>query len=198
MSVDLISRWLQRAALAVHDAEQRLDRVVDQAPGSPEIGDPEAVTNDERDAIRLYLARFDAWRDQREAAKADVNDARRRHADAYRLATGLQIDEIDSSVLAFAVGCHGAGEVVKQCQEPPREPEPGAPTRRMPRRRGAGRPRAQATRSSAKSGDSDDDAPGEPEPEGPSRLARLKRAVLTFGLLSAAERGAEVDENGGQ
>ena len=49
-----------------------------------------------------------------------------------------------------------------------------------PRRRGAGRPRAQATRSSARSGDGpDDDGPGEP-PVAPHRLA-ASRAVLVGG-----------------
>jgi hypothetical protein len=58
------------------------------------------------------------------------------------------------------------------------------------RRRGAGRPRATASRSSARSGDSGDDGG---EPPAPLRLAST-RAVLTFGCLSAEARGAEVEE----
>jgi hypothetical protein len=46
----------------------------------------------------------------------------------------------------------------------PRRNSPRISRRSRARRRGAGRPRAQACRSSAKSGDSGDDGPGEPPP----------------------------------
>ena len=59
-------------------------------------------------------------------------------------------------------------------------------TRPTTRRRGAGRPRAQAARSSAKSGDSPDDPPRR---RPTLRLAPPSRAVFCCGLLSAAERG---------
>lgn len=50
--------------------------------------------------------------------------------------------------------------------------------RPLARRRGAGRPRAQAVRSSAASGDGGDDGPGEPEPGLEARPARSQRAVV--------------------
>ena len=62
-----------------------------------------------------------------------------------------------------------------------------------PRRRGAGRPRAAATRSSARSGDSgDDDASGEPAPARSLRLAPPPKTIYTFACLPADDRGQVV------
>lgn len=65
------------------------------------------------------------------------------------------------------------------------------PARSAPRPR-ARRPRAQSARSSAKSGDSgSDDAGDPPRPRPALGLAPPARAFLTFGCLTAAERGEE-------
>lgn len=63
-------------------------------------------------------------------------------------------------------------------------------TRGAARRRGAGRPRGAVRRSSAASGDSGDEGPGEPPPP---RLRLVKpRATYSFGVLTAEQRGEVV------
>jgi len=76
------------------------------------------------------------------------------------------------------------------------DPEPSlrrAPGIRLARPRGAGRPRAQATRSSARSGDSPSDDDGPLDASRPRlELAPPPRARLAFAALSADERGEVV------
>lgn len=106
--------------------------------------------------------------------------------------------EVVAALLAPGTDTHEVGEMARRSMfvgllvrvsRPIQTSRQVARERCGARARGAGRPRAQATRSSAASGDSgDDDGPGEP-PAAPLRLAPPARAVLTFGCLTAAERG---------
>ena len=161
-----IAQMLQSAALRVHDAEACEERVFAMAPEAPSIADEDNVTADERDAIRDHLPAYAAWSDQYDAAKADRDDALRAHAAALRLATGVTVTADSASVAAHLVNVRGAAVLITAWTQP-RAPRttlpPGPAVARHARPRGAGRPRAGATRNSAKSGDSGEDGePGEP------------------------------------
>jgi hypothetical protein len=76
-----------------------------------------------------------------------------------------------------------------------RSPEPPSPgsnqhgsSLRMARPRGAGRPRAAASRASSRGGDSGDDGPGSSDPEPPASARRLGRRA-SFGVLAAGRAG---------
>lgn len=166
-----IARILQSTALRVHDAEACEARVFAMMPESPTIADERNVTGDERAAIRTYLPAYAAWDDQHNAAKAELDDAQRAHAQAYRLATGRVINTDSAAVLQHLVNVHGAAAVVTahHRDEAPRAPANVAPTTaRHARPREAGRPARRSTRSSAASGDSGDDGP-EPPAESAAR-----------------------------
>jgi len=160
-----IEQMVQRTALRAHDAEERYERIFATAPESPQIADEHNVTPDEHDEIRRYLAAYKAHCDQRDAAKADHDDALRAHAQAYRLATGNVICADSAAVMQHIVNVRGAAEVVKAHHrgEAPRAPVNVSPaTARHARPREAGRPARRSTRSSAASGDSGDDGPEPP------------------------------------
>lgn len=100
---------IQRAALAVHDAEARWEALVALAePALPAIADPDAPTGDERDACRDALAAARATRDQRDAARTDLDQARAAFALTYRLAGGADVDADGASQLAHVVVRLGA------------------------------------------------------------------------------------------
>lgn len=169
-----IDRLVQSSALAVHDAEHRLDEVWAQQPEAPRIADENTVTAEEAAAIRAYLPRADAWAEQRDAARADVAHARAAHADAVRLATGQTVSPEGASVVAHGVNRAGAGALSPH-PRPSSPPAPSPPAR--PRARGAGRPRARRASSSSATAGQDPGDDGDP-PRPPARPP-----LLTFEAL---------------
>lgn len=172
---ELMQVWLWTSAQAAVRANYQLEQVDNQTPMAPRIADEFEPSSAELEAIRVYIARYEAWTDQRTAAATELTEANRRHATAYRLATGSEICEVGASVMAYAVTRRGAAAMT------PTPPEHSAPELARPpgragaRSREAGGPRSQARRSSARSGDSGDDGRGEP-PAAPFRLAPPPRA----------------------
>lgn len=180
-----LERILQRAALRVHNAEQRWEALIMGAlPPWPQD------ERDERD-VRGCLAAARAHRDQVDAARADRDEARAAYADAYRLATGRgDLCPDGAAVMAYATATNGAAAVVA-AHHPPASPARPAPAlaaaRTGNRARGAGRPRAQATRSGARSGDSGDDDGGEPPEPSPADAGRRGRLRLRYTQIDAAD-----------
>jgi hypothetical protein len=168
----LLDQWVQGTALNVHDASERLERVEAQSPEPPPIADPESPTADERASIEDYATRFSAWQDQRAKAKGDLADARRAHADAQRLANGLDLTPHGSEASAGAVVRRGATSV--RCA-PATPAALATPTLVAPRMRSRERRERHVARATSSS-DSGDDGPSDPADDDP-RLARLWRAL---------------------
>ena len=128
---------------------------------------------------------------------------RRHHERTYDVRVEIVIDadavlpsiaEVDQSLAREAKRArarwHEARSRIRQqypAEWPPAERVAGPPCRRRVAAR-ARRPRAQATRSSSRSGDSGDDPP--PQPRQCSRLAPPSRAVLVFGARPTGDMEA--------
>lgn len=128
------------------------------------------------------------------AAVPTLNRAARRRAARYDAAIGALCADATprpgASRGELASAVRRARRTVATANEALASPPPAAPPNLRasgPRRRGAGRPRAQATRSSAASGDSGKES--DPPPERPP-LARAPRALLGFGLTRCPSCGS--------
>ncbi|MGI8729218.1 MAG: hypothetical protein ACR2LK_04410 [Solirubrobacteraceae bacterium] len=141
-----LEAMVRSAAMQVHDAEERCERVRAMEP---------ELTAD-------TIAAFQAWSDQRDAAKAARDCALHAQSVAIRLATGRDVNPIAAEVIAHAVNVRGAREVCKAFEQvAPIILAVGPAVARSARPRAARRPRAQATRSSARSGDGPGEQPAD-------------------------------------
>lgn len=181
---DLLGSWLLNAAAEVVGCEQRYDALYAAYPESPAIADEDRPSALELAARDQYLALCAAWRADKDAAKSDMDAAQARSRDAHRLATGVTLDAGAATlVMAYAVNARAKrGSAPRRTQDTTTQPITAiTPARTGTRTRGAGRPKATASRSSAASGDSGDSDPEPPRPRRPWRtlLVRLLDLVRT-------------------
>lgn len=159
----LIEGMVRSTALAIHDAEGRLDRIMEQMPiDDPRVEDEDAPTAEERAECREAAARLDAWNEQRCAAREGLSAATRAHCDALRLAGRADCDDEDRAAVISGWVLHRGAESVAVTPHATTHAlsATGRVTARpVSRARSPQRRRAQV-RSSSRGGDSGDDSGG--------------------------------------